>query len=196
MSAGQTWPASPDWPLQLTQTRTQENKARMDLLDPKVSRQTLPVRPSISSRQSLPPLRSHHRLHPSLLQICPGLERMGENGLAASADVWFWLSGRVATDLTDTYNGFLQPWTALRHHSRHILGANRHALSSVQPQITRLTTTSALLVHECRDHHLVFLKLFRLKFQSKTWILHKQQRHHHDVHFVHKSVIPYLGGTK
>lgn len=145
----------------------------MDLLDPNsVSRQTLPVRPSISNLQSAvvaPSLCSHHRLHPSLLQICPGLERMGENGLAASADVWFWLSGRVETDLTDTYNGFLQPWTALRHHSRHILGANRHALSIVQPQITGLTTTSALLVHECRDHHLVFLKLFsRLKFQSKT----------------------------
>ena len=101
-------------------------------IGPKLSFPPNSSRPSVNLQSAVvaPSLRSHHRLHPSLLQICPGLERMGENGLAASADVWFWLSGRVETDLTDTYNGFLQPWVAPRHHSRHILGANRHALSS------------------------------------------------------------------
>ena len=87
----------------------------MDLLDPKVSRQTLPVRPPVNL-QSLPPLSALTTgCTPRCSESVLGWrERMGpeENGLAASADVWFGLSGRVATDLTDTYNGFLQPWSA------------------------------------------------------------------------------------
>ena len=65
--------------------------------------------------QSLPPLSLSPQAAPL---AAPNLSWAGErewdpkNGLAASADVWFGLSGRVATDLTDTYNGFLQPWTA------------------------------------------------------------------------------------
>ena len=136
------WVSGLTWPGQLTQpqtdrcswprhTRTRENKARMDLLDPKVSRQTLPVRPSPPvvapsplSPQAAPPAWSA----PSAPNLS-WLERMTrEWRMAASADVWFWLSGsgrRVATDPMDTYNGFLQP---CGHHSRHILGANYHAL--------------------------------------------------------------------